>query len=73
MKITYHKDTDSLFIHLNDRASSETKAINDDINVDLDKSGQPTGIEFHQNAAKYIDLTSMEIKSFPTDDVAIAA
>ncbi len=73
MKISYHKDTDSLYIHLNNKPSSAVIKVNEDMNIDLDKKGHPTGIEIHQNASKYIDLKTMEIDSFPINNLALAA
>ena len=73
MKISYHAETDSLYIHLNNLPSDDVMIVNNDMNIDLDASGHSPGIEIHQSASKYIDLENMEIKSFPIHNIAIAA
>ena len=73
MKISYHKDTDSLYIHFNSNASHDVMVINNDMNIDMDEHGHPTGIEIHQHASEYIDMKNMELHSLPIQDFAIAA
>lgn len=44
MKLTYFPDTDTLYIDLADRPSTESEVINDNLVVDLDSEGRPVGI-----------------------------
>ena len=47
MKIQYFKETDSMYISLNDNPSAETVVINDSVNLDFDVNKQITGIDIH--------------------------
>jgi uncharacterized protein YuzE len=58
MKLNYHKDTDSLYIHLNEKPGVETIEIKNGIVVDIDENGIPVGIDL-DNVSKYLDLSSL--------------
>ncbi|WP_061231664.1 DUF2283 domain-containing protein [Leptospira noguchii] len=59
MRITHYPETDSIYIDLSNCPSFETKEINSNLNVDLDESGRPVGIDIHGNASKYVDISSI--------------
>lgn len=44
MKIQYFSDTDTLYIDLADRRSTDSEAVNDNLVVDFDVAGKPVGI-----------------------------
>jgi uncharacterized protein YuzE len=44
MKLQYFNDTDTLHIRLNDRDPAETREINENILVDIDRDGKAVGI-----------------------------
>ena len=44
MKISYDKATDSLYIHLTDRASVDSDEIKDGVALDFDANGAVVGI-----------------------------
>jgi uncharacterized protein YuzE len=44
MKLTYFPDTDTLYIDLADRPSTESEVLNDNLIIDLDAEGRPVGI-----------------------------
>ena len=44
MKLNYFPDTDTLYIDLADRPSTESEVINDNLVIDLDEQGRPVGI-----------------------------
>ena len=58
MKIEYDKDTDSLYIHLSDKASHESAEAGQDVVIDYDESGAPVGIDI-QHASKHTELTTV--------------
>jgi uncharacterized protein YuzE len=58
MKINYHSDTDSLYIHLNDRPGVDTIEIRDGILIDIDENGIVVGIDI-DSASKNLDLSSL--------------
>ncbi|MEK7172612.1 MAG: DUF2283 domain-containing protein [Patescibacteria group bacterium] len=66
MRINYHSDTDSLYIHLKEEPSKETMVINNDINLDFGESGDLIGIDIYQNARKHVNITSLNI-DFPIE------
>ena len=71
MKISYHKETDSLYIYLNNEKVADTIVINDDANVDVDSEGNIVGIEIYQNASKHADMESLETVSFPVQNIKV--
>lgn len=44
MKLTYFPDTDTLYIDLADRPSTESEVVNDNLIIDLDSESRPVGI-----------------------------
>ena len=44
MKVQYFKDTDTLYIRLNDRQPASTTGINENILVDIDGDGKAVGL-----------------------------
>jgi uncharacterized protein YuzE len=44
MKLTYFPDTDTLYIDLADRPSTESEVLNENLIIDLDDGGRPVGI-----------------------------
>jgi uncharacterized protein YuzE len=72
MIVRYFPETDSLYISLSERPSSESQEIAPDIVLDLDGEGRPVGIDI-QHASKTIDLTRLEARSLPLRDTVLAA
>jgi uncharacterized protein YuzE len=62
MKISFDKDTDSLYIWFQEKKGHDVIVVNDDINVDIDEQGKPVGIEIHNGVSKYIDLGKIELE-----------
>lgn len=56
MKITYDKNTDAMYIHLNKGRYAKSKKVTDDILVDVNKTGKVLGVE--------ILFASKNIKAF---------
>lgn len=44
MKLTYFPETDTFYIDLADRPSTESEVVNDNLIIDLDSEGRPVGI-----------------------------
>lgn len=44
MKLTYFPETDTLYIDLADRPSTESEVLNENLIIDLDNEGRPVGI-----------------------------
>ena len=60
MKISYDKATDSLYIHLADRASVESDEVKDGVVLDFDTNGALVGIDV-QHASKRADLNNLSL------------
>lgn len=63
MKLHYYEDTDSLYVELMDRPSTETLEIVNGINVDLDAESCVVGLDIDH--ASRLDLTTLETTALP--------
>ncbi|MBI2860313.1 MAG: DUF2283 domain-containing protein [Chloroflexi bacterium] len=66
MKINYYPETDSLYIDLSEKASSESKEISEGIVLDYDSEGNLVGIDI-DNASKKVQLKELSLKKLPID------
>ncbi len=64
MRLSYHADTDSLYIHLVERPGTEAREVAPGIVVDFDAEGKPVGIDI-DHAQGILDLTSLDAESLP--------
>jgi uncharacterized protein YuzE len=64
MKLHYYKETDSLYIELVDKTSSESREISDGVVIDFDATGNIVGIDVDQ-ASQKLDLTTLETIELP--------
>ncbi len=64
MKIHYYKDTDSLYIELRDKPSSDSREVVDGVQIDLDENQNIVGIDI-DHASQKLDLTSLETIELP--------
>ncbi len=64
MRLSYHEETDSLYIHLVERPGAEADEVAPGIVVDFDTNGKPVGIDI-EHAKNVIDLTTLETESLP--------
>jgi len=72
MKLKYYKDTDSLYIDLSSKPSSESKEISEGIVLDYDVEGNIVGIDI-DNASKKIDLKEIILSKIPTEVETLTA
>jgi uncharacterized protein YuzE len=72
MKINYYKDTDSLYIDLSSKPSTESKEISEGIVLDYDANGNLVGIDI-DNASRKIDLTEVILSKIPAEVEALVA
>jgi uncharacterized protein YuzE len=59
MKLQYFRETDTLYINLRDRPSTESEALTDDLIIDFGADGQVVGITI-DNFSKNTDSTAIE-------------
>ena len=64
MRLSYHKETDSLYIHLVERPGVEAEEVAEGVVIDFDAQGKPVGIDI-EHAKKVIDLTKLDAESLP--------
>jgi uncharacterized protein YuzE len=57
MKITYFKDTDTLLLHFNNNKITETRDLNENILLDLDKLGNIVSITI-EHAARQAEISN---------------
>jgi len=71
MKISYDKATDSLYIHLADRASVDSNEVNDGVVLDIDANGALVGIDV-QHASERADLNNLSLSKLPFGELLAA-
>jgi len=71
MTIKYYPQTDSLYIDLVDRPSSESREVSEGIVLDYDKKGNLVGIDI-DNASKKINLKKLVLSKLPADTQTIS-
>ena len=59
MKIRYYRDTDTLYIEFRPIAVAETKDLDEDTQVDLDKTGKICAITV-EHASRRADLPALD-------------
>jgi uncharacterized protein YuzE len=65
MKMKYYSDTDSLYIDLSERPSSESLEVAPGIVLDFDEQNHIVGIDI-DNASQILNLSELEISSIPS-------
>ena len=71
MKISYDKATDSLYIHLDDRASLDSDEVKDGVVLDFDANGALVGIDV-QHASQRADLSNLSLSKMPFGELLAA-
>ncbi len=64
MRLHYDPSTDSLYIELSARPAIDAVEVRDGVVLDLDKDGQPVGIDI-QHASRTADLSRIDSDGFP--------
>ena len=64
MKLSYHADTDSLYIDLSERPSSESREISEGVVLDYDADGRLVGIDI-DNASNKVELKRLTLSKLP--------
>jgi uncharacterized protein YuzE len=73
VRLSYHSDTDSLYIHLNENPGADVIEISKDVVVDLDVDGNPVGIDIEGNASKIVDLSRLEFDGVSLESLYVAS
>ncbi len=64
MKLHYYPETDSLYIDLNSRPSTDSREIAEGLVADFDAEGNVVGIDI-DHASQKLDLKTLEAISLP--------
>ena len=72
MKLNYYKETDSLYIDLSSKTSTDSKEISEGIVLDYDTEGNIVGIDI-DNASKKVDLKEVILSKIPADLESLSA
>jgi len=64
MRLSYHPDTDSLYIDLSERPSTESHEIAEGVVLDYDEEGRLVGIDI-DNARNKVDLAQLTLLRLP--------
>ncbi len=72
MKISYYPETDSLYIDLSSKTSTESMEISDGILLDYDEQGNVAGIDI-DNASLKLDLSELILSKLPVKFQKISA
>jgi uncharacterized protein YuzE len=64
MKLSYYPETDSLYIDLSARPSSESREVSDGVVLDYDDDGNLVGIDI-DNASQKLDLSEVVTSHIP--------
>lgn len=70
MKLNYYRDTDSLYIDLSAKPSTESREISEGIVLDYDAEGNLVGIDI-DNASRKIDLKEVILSKIPAEVEAL--
>jgi uncharacterized protein YuzE len=66
MKLNYYPETDSLYIDLSEKTSTESREISEGVVLDYDAEGNLVGIDI-DNASKKVQLKELSLKKLPVD------
>jgi len=72
MKLKYHPDTDSLYIDLSSKTSTESREISEGVVLDYAQDGQLVGIDI-DNASKKLELSELVLDKLPVQSQLITA
>ena len=72
MKINYYSDTDSLYIHLSNQVSVDSKEISEGVVADYDENGNLVGIDI-DNASNKVQLDELILSQLPSNKMKVAA
>lgn len=65
MKLNYHPDTDSLYIDLSERPSTDSQEISEGVVLDYDAEGNLVGIDI-DNASRKVQLERLVVSHMPS-------
>lgn len=70
MRFHYYADTDSLYIDLSEKVSSESREVAPGVVLDFDVDGRLVGIDIDR-ASQIVDLSRLEAQALPITDLFV--
>ncbi|MDP9488560.1 MAG: DUF2283 domain-containing protein [Actinomycetota bacterium] len=67
MKVSYHPDTDSLFIKLKPGVEAEGAEVAPGVVLHYTPEGEVTAIDIDTEASKLVDLSRLEVEGLPVN------
>jgi uncharacterized protein YuzE len=64
MKLNYYPETDSLYIDLSEKTSTESREISEGVVLDYDSAGNLVGIDI-DNASEIVQLQQLILSNLP--------
>jgi uncharacterized protein YuzE len=64
MRLSYHRETDSLYIHLSERPGADASEVAEGVVLDFDETGALVGIDV-QHASRIADLSKFLVEHLP--------
>jgi uncharacterized protein YuzE len=71
MRLSYDPETDSLYIHLVERPSTDSNEVADGVVLDFDDVGGIVGIDV-QHASQHVDITKLLVSRLPFNELEAA-
>ena len=71
MKFHYYPETDSLYIDLSERTSTDSNEVAPGVVLDFDEKGRLVGIDIDR-ASKIVDLSRLEAEALPVTTLSLA-
>ncbi|MBZ0168259.1 hypothetical protein MELA_00455 [Candidatus Methylomirabilis lanthanidiphila] len=71
MKFHYYPETDSLYIDLSEKASTDSREAAPGVVLDFDAEGHLVGIDI-DHASQIVDLSRLEAESLPITSLSVA-
>jgi uncharacterized protein YuzE len=71
MRLSYDPNTDSLYIHLTERSSTDSDEVADGVVLDFDEAGGLVGIDV-QHASQHADIKRLVLSNLPFHDLEAA-
>ena len=72
MKIAYYPETDSIYIDLSAKETTESKEVSQGVVLDYDSEGNITGIDI-DNASKKLNLKELVLSKIPANKQTLSA
>ena len=71
MKISYHEDTDSLYVCFSLEPTEESEEVGPDTVLHFDADGEVTGIEFYAESSEKVDVSRIQVAGLEVERLEV--